>query len=154
VCGGCWAIRGPATLPLPGPVPGTSTCRGETATYPPAGALWVEAILLSPGRAVKEGVWGLGGGSAKEHPISAVGLGNRGRCGWGGAGRLGAPPPTTYGARQTAPVGARRLRVLEQRRAGLRRPGRQASEGTARLNGPPRPLPLLAGGEQLRTGGE
>src|SRR5438094_7538488 len=31
------AIRGPATLPLPGPVPGTSTCRGETATYPPAG---------------------------------------------------------------------------------------------------------------------
>ena len=32
---------------------------------------------------------GPGGGSAKEHPVSAVGLGDRGRCGWGRAGPLG-----------------------------------------------------------------
>jgi hypothetical protein len=47
----------------------------ETATYPPAGARWIEAIVLSPGRAVKEGVWGPSGGSREEHPISAVRLG-------------------------------------------------------------------------------
>ena len=45
--------------------------------------------MLAPGRAVKEGVWGPGGGAAKEHPVSAVGLGDRGRCGWGGAVPLG-----------------------------------------------------------------
>ena len=45
--------------------------------------------MLPPGRAVEEGVWAPGGGSAKEHPVGAVGLGDRGRCGWGRAGPLG-----------------------------------------------------------------
>jgi len=45
--------------------------------------------VLSPARAVQEGVWGPSGGSREEHPIRAVGLGDRGRCGWGGAGWLG-----------------------------------------------------------------
>jgi hypothetical protein len=46
----------------------------ETATYPPAGTLWVEAIVLRPGRAVKEGVGGGQRGLREEHPISAVRL--------------------------------------------------------------------------------
>jgi hypothetical protein len=73
-----------ASHPAPrAPVPGTSTCRGETATHPGAGAIWVEAILLSPGRAVKEGGWGPGGVSAKEHAISAAGAPGGGGGGGG-----------------------------------------------------------------------
>src|SRR5947208_17053190 len=81
-----WGASQPAS---PRPSPGNVHLRGEHATYPRAGALWVEAILLPPGRAVEEGVWAPGGGSAKEHPVGAVGLGDRGRCGWGRAGPLG-----------------------------------------------------------------
>ena len=33
---------------------------------------------------------GSGRGAAKEYPISAVELGERGRCGWGGPGGAGA----------------------------------------------------------------
>ena len=51
-------IRGDSHPATPRPRPENVHLPRETATYPPAGTRWIEAIVLSPGRAVKEGVWG------------------------------------------------------------------------------------------------
>jgi hypothetical protein len=71
VRGGCWAIRGDSHPATPRPCPENVHLPRETATYPPAGARWIEAIVLSPARAVKEGGWGPSGGS---NPVGATKL--------------------------------------------------------------------------------
>ena len=82
-------LRGDSHPATPRPRPGNVHLprgdRNVSARRCPLG----RSDLAPAGAGSQGGSVGPGGGSAKEHPVSAVGLGDRGRCGWGRAGPLG-----------------------------------------------------------------
>src|SRR5213593_2507888 len=82
-------LRGDSHPATPRPRPGNVHLprgdRNVSARRCPLG----RSDLAPAGAGSQGGSVGPGGGSTKEHPVSAVGLGDQGRCGWGRAGPLG-----------------------------------------------------------------